>query len=132
MACSTARQASCAPTSAAPDGTHVGEFELIERYFAHLGARREDVVLGIGDDAALLRVPTGHEVVACVDTLVDGHHFPHESHADDIGWRALAVNLSDIAAMGAKPLFATLALTLPEADEDWLERSSAATRPRAR
>jgi thiamine-monophosphate kinase len=99
----------------------VGEFELIERYFAHLGARREDVALGVGDDAAIMRVPPGHELVACVDTLVDGHHFPQGSHADDIGWRALAVNLSDIAAMGARPAFATLALTLPEADEDWLE-----------
>jgi thiamine-monophosphate kinase len=99
----------------------VGEFELIDRYFAHLGAKRDDVVLGVGDDAALLRVPPGHELVACVDTLVDGHHFPHGSHADDIGWRALAVNLSDLAAMGARPAWATLALTLPDADEDWLE-----------
>ena len=99
----------------------MGEFELIERYFAHLGARRDDVVLGVGDDAAVLCVPAGHELVTCVDTLVDGHHFPRDSHADDIGWRALAVNLSDIAAMGARPAFATLALTLPEVDENWLE-----------
>lgn len=99
----------------------MGEFELIDRYFAKLGARRPDVLLGVGDDAALVTVPAGHELVACVDTLVDGRHFPVGSHADDIGWRALAVNLSDLAAMGARPAWATLALTLPEADEDWLE-----------
>ncbi len=99
----------------------MGEFELIDRYFAQLGARRPDVSLGVGDDAALMNVPAGHELVACVDTLVAGQHFPHDSHADDIGWRALAVNLSDLAAMGATPAWATLALTMPALDEDWLE-----------
>ncbi len=99
----------------------MGEFELIDRYFARLGARRDDVALGVGDDAALLTVPAGHELVACVDTLVDGCHFPRGSHADDVGWRALAVNLSDLAAMGARPAWATLALTMPALDEDWLE-----------
>jgi thiamine-monophosphate kinase len=99
----------------------VGEFELIDRYFARLGAERADVVLGVGDDAALLRVPPGHELVAAVDTLVAGRHFLPDARADDVGWRALAVNLSDLAAMGATPAWATLALTLPELDEDWLE-----------
>jgi thiamine-monophosphate kinase len=99
----------------------VDEFELIERYFAKVGPSRSDVGLGVGDDAALLTVPPGHELVACTDTLVDGRHFPHGTRADDVGWRALAVNLSDIAAMGATPAWATLALTLPAADEDWLE-----------
>ena len=99
----------------------MGEFELIERYFASLGAARPDVLLGVGDDGALLAVPPGHELVACVDTIVDGRHFPRGSRADDIGWRALAVNLSDLAAMGATPAWATLALTLPAADEEWLE-----------
>jgi len=99
----------------------VGEFELIDRYFAQLGARRPDVQLGVGDDAALLSVPPGQDLVACVDTLVAGRHFPPDSHADDIGWRSLAVNLSDLAAMGATPAWATLALTLPEFDEEWLE-----------
>ena len=97
------------------------EFELIERYFAKIGPRRDDVGLGVGDDAALLTVPPGHELVACTDTLVDGRHFPHGTRADDVGWRALAVNLSDIAAMGATPSWATLALTLPAVDEEWLE-----------
>jgi thiamine-monophosphate kinase len=99
----------------------VDEFELIERYFAKVGPSRSDVVLGVGDDAALLTVPPGHELVACTDTLVDGRHFPVGTRADDIGWRSLAVNLSDLAAMGATPAWATLALTLPAVDEDWLE-----------
>ena len=99
----------------------MGEFELIERYFAKVGPGRADVVLGVGDDAALLTVPAGHELAACTDTLVDGRHFPAVTRADDIGWRALAVNLSDLAAMGATPAWATLALTLPAVDEDWLE-----------
>ena len=99
----------------------MGEFELIERYFAAIGPQRADVVLGVGDDAAVLRVPPGHELVACTDTLVDGHHFPAGFDAGDVGWRALAVNLSDLAAMGAEPAWATLALTLPGADEEWLE-----------
>ena len=99
----------------------MGEFELIERYFAKLGAARSDVLLGVGDDAALLAMPAGHELVACVDTIVDGRHFPSGARADDVGWRALAVNLSDLAAMGATPAWATLALTMPAADEDWLE-----------
>jgi thiamine-monophosphate kinase len=99
----------------------VDEFELIERYFAKVGPSRQDVALGVGDDAALLTVPAGHELVACTDTLVDGRHFPVGTRADDVGWRALAVNLSDLAAMGATPAWATLALTLPAIDEDWLE-----------
>jgi thiamine-monophosphate kinase len=99
----------------------MGEFELIERYFAAVGAQRADVVLGVGDDAALLQVPPGRELVACTDTLVNGRHFPDGFDATDIGWRALAVNLSDLAAMGAEPAWATLALTLPALDEDWLD-----------
>ena len=99
----------------------MGEFELIERYFAAVGAQRPDVVLGVGDDAALLQVPPGHQLVACTDTLVNGRHFPDGFDAADIGWRALAVNLSDLAAMGAEPAWATLALTLPALDEDWLD-----------
>jgi thiamine-monophosphate kinase len=99
----------------------IGEFELIDRWFARLGAKRDDVLLGVGDDAALLRVPDGHELVAAVDTIVEGRHFLPDAHADDVGWRALAVNLSDLAAMGATPAWATLALTLPTVDEDWLD-----------
>jgi thiamine-monophosphate kinase len=97
------------------------EFELIDRFFARLGAARADVVLGPGDDAALLEVPGGAELVASVDTLVEGRHFLEGSDPRSIGHRALAVNLSDIAAMGATPAWATLALTLPAADAVWLE-----------
>jgi thiamine-monophosphate kinase len=99
----------------------LGEFELIERFFGALGARRDDVVLGVGDDAALMRVPDGHELVAAVDTIVEGGHFLPGAPGGDVGWRALAVNLSDLAAMGATPAWATLALTMPAADEDWLD-----------
>jgi thiamine-monophosphate kinase len=97
-----------------------GEFALIERIRARVRAR-PDVVCGIGDDAALLRVPPGHELVVTCDTLISGVHFPPETAPADIGWKALAVNLSDLAAMAATPAWCTLALTLPEADPDWLD-----------
>lgn len=98
----------------------LNEFQLIERYFAAGGLRREDVVLGIGDDAALLRVPPGMELAVSIDTLVEGVHFPAGTQAAAVGHKALAVGLSDLAAMGAEPAWATLSLSLPEADEDWL------------
>lgn len=97
-----------------------GEFALIDRIRARVRARA-DVVLGIGDDAALLRLPAGHDLVVTTDTLVSGVHFPVETAPADIGWKALAVNLSDLAAMAATPAWCTLALTLPDADADWLE-----------
>ncbi|MDR3389238.1 MAG: thiamine-phosphate kinase [Rudaea sp.] len=81
---------------------------------------REDVRLGIGDDAALLAVPSGQLLAVSTDTLVAGVHFPHSAKAYDIGWKALAVNLSDLAAMGATPAWAILALTLPDADPHWV------------
>lgn len=98
----------------------VGEFELIRRYFVRDSAR-SDVAIGVGDDAAVLRVPPGMDLIATVDTLVAGRHFPSDSAPHSIGHRALAVNLSDLAAMAAEPAWATLALTLPSADEAWLE-----------
>jgi thiamine-monophosphate kinase len=110
------------------DTRSLGEFELIERYFARstaAGRLRPDVILGVGDDAALLRLPANTDLVAAVDTLVAGRHFPVDSAAQSIGHRALAVNLSDIAAMGATPAWATLALTMPAADAGWLEGFSA-------
>jgi len=103
----------------------LGEFELIERFFRQLGARRADVVLGVGDDAAVVAIPPGKSLVAAVDTLVEGIHFPRNSLPRSIGHRALAVNLSDIAAMGAKPTWALLALTMPTADESWLAEFAA-------
>jgi thiamine-monophosphate kinase len=97
------------------------EFELIRRYFSRLGSARADVLLGVGDDAAILRVPEGADLVAAVDTIVAGRHFPEGSDARSVGHRALAVNLSDLAAMGAQPAWALLSLTLPAASPDWLE-----------
>jgi thiamine-monophosphate kinase len=98
----------------------ISEFTLIERYFRDCGVKRSDVRLGVGDDAALLECQPGTELVATVDTLVAGVHFPEGSPAASIGHRALAVNLSDLAAMGADPAWALLSLTLPSADEEWL------------
>jgi thiamine-monophosphate kinase len=98
----------------------VGEFSLIDKYFAARGRARPDVVLGIGDDAALLRCPPGQLLVVSIDTLVSGVHFPANTAAADVGYKALAVNLSDLAAMGAEPAWATLALTLPGEDEAWI------------
>jgi thiamine-monophosphate kinase len=97
------------------------EFALIRRYFEPLGRPRPEVRLGIGDDAALLALPPGSELCITTDTLVAGRHFAADAAAADVGWKALAVNLSDLAAMGAAPLAYTLALTLPEADETWLQ-----------
>lgn len=97
------------------------EFSIIDRYFAHHAQGHDDVVLGVGDDAAVLRVPAGHELVVTTDTMVAGVHFPVSASPEDIGYKLLAVNLSDIAAMGALPRWASLALTLPAVDEDWLQ-----------
>jgi thiamine-monophosphate kinase len=97
------------------------EFEIIARYFA--AREGPDVLLGIGDDAAVIDVR--EPIVVAVDTLVGGVHFPPELDAHAIGYRALAVNLSDLAAMGSTPRWATLALTLPEAHEDWLKSFAA-------
>ncbi|MGD8429596.1 MAG: thiamine-phosphate kinase [Ectothiorhodospiraceae bacterium] len=98
----------------------LSEFELIDRYFRRIGAERADVELGVGDDAAILQPPAGQRLVATVDTLARGVHFPADAPPSSVGHKALAVNLSDLAAMGATPAWATLSLTLPEVDEDWL------------
>ena len=103
----------------------LGEFALIDRYFRELGIARDDVLLGVGDDGALLRPPPGFDLVAVSDTLVEGVHFPVGAAARSVGHRALAVNLSDIAAMGAVPAWSLLALTLPSVDERWLEEFAA-------
>ena len=98
----------------------MAEFDLIERIRRHVVARG-DVALGIGDDAALLEVPRGRQLVVAMDTLNAGVHFPEGTTAADIGWKALAVNLSDLAAMGAEPAWCTLSLSLPAADAAWLD-----------
>jgi thiamine-monophosphate kinase len=102
-----------------------GEFELIGRHFTGRGARREDVVAGVGDDGAVVAPPAGAELVLALDTLVDGVHFPAGFDARFVGHRALAVNLSDLAAMGAEPAWALLGLTIPSPDEHWLAGFSA-------
>ncbi|WP_370520614.1 thiamine-phosphate kinase [Thioalkalivibrio sp. XN279] len=98
-----------------------GEFDLIARLTRALPCRRADVVLGPGDDAAVLRPPPGMALVQTIDTCLEGVHFPAGMSAEDIGWRSLAVNLSDLAAMGAEPAWGLLSLSLPAADEDWLD-----------
>ncbi|MDE2234822.1 MAG: thiamine-phosphate kinase [Gammaproteobacteria bacterium] len=96
------------------------EFEIIQQYFSGHGPQRDDVVMGIGDDAAILSVPPGMQLAASVDSLVAGVHFPEHMPPAAVGHRSLAVNLSDLAAMGAQPAWALLALTLPQADDAWL------------
>ena len=101
-----------------------GEFELITRYFDRVTSSRRDVEKGIGDDCALLNIPESKSLAISTDTLVAGTHFLHDIDPADLGYKALAVNLSDLAAMGADPAWLTLALTLPEINEHWLERFS--------
>lgn len=98
------------------------EFALIDRYFAAQRRQRPDVALGIGDDCALLIPPAGQHLAVTMDTLVADIHFFANADPSGLGHKALAVNLSDLAAMGATPAWAMLALTLPSADEGWLER----------
>lgn len=108
------------------------EFSLIARYFAPLAPQADGVVLGIGDDAALLDCPPGRTLVAATDTLVAGVHFPADTPPAAIGHRALAVNLSDLAAMGATPAWFLLALTIPAVDAHWLDGFSTGLRDLAR
>jgi thiamine-monophosphate kinase len=96
----------------------LSEFELIAKYFTR-PARH--TVLAVGDDAALLALTPGHELAASTDTMVEGVHFFPDAEPDSLGHKALAVNLSDLAAMGATPKWTMLALTIPKADEAWLE-----------
>ncbi len=93
---------------------------MIGRYFARPQAARADVLLGIGDDAAVTRLQPGHDLVTATDAQVEGVHYPHGTPPRAIGHRCLAVNLSDLAAMGARPLWASLALAMPVASAAWL------------
>jgi thiamine-monophosphate kinase len=102
----------------------LSEFDLIRRYFADGFCGRNDVILGIGDDCALLQVPAGQELAVTIDTLVEGVHFFPGADPGSLGHKAMAVNLSDLAAMGATPAWATLALTLPGSNPDWLQAFS--------
>ncbi len=97
------------------------EFNLIAKYFTRAAPSAD---LGVGDDAALLRVSEGHQLAISVDMLVAGTHFFHDAAPYDIGWKSMAVNISDMAAMGATPKWATLAIALPEINEAWLAEFS--------
>lgn len=97
-----------------------GEFELIARHFARPARRPAAVALGVGDDCALLRVAAGMQLAVSCDMLVEGRHFLSTVAPDRLGHKALAVNLSDLAACGAEPLAFTLALALPRADDSFL------------
>lgn len=99
----------------------MGEFALIQRYFAGLTAPASSVLLGIGDDCALLAPPTSQCLAVSIDTQVEDVHFPAGAAARQVGQRVACCALSDLAAMGASPLWATLALTLPKADAVWLD-----------
>ncbi len=100
----------------------MSEFDLINHFFKSTYVQRDDVLLGIGDDCAILSPPPGKLLAVSTDTLISGVHFPESTSADDVGYKSLAVNLSDLAAMGAQPAWANLAITLPNANTDWLER----------
>ncbi|MEH6575991.1 MAG: thiamine-phosphate kinase [Amphritea sp.] len=99
----------------------MGEFELIKQYFSALGRDSSGtILLGVGDDCALIAPPADRELVVSIDTMVEGVHFPAGTSAERIATRLLGAALSDLAAMAAEPGFFTLALTLPESDSQWL------------
>lgn len=98
----------------------MSEFSLIDLIHEQISVRREDVVLGSGDDCAVLQPPAGKQLAITTDTLIAGRHFPLDTPAHAIGYKALAVNLSDLAAMGAEPAWVSLALSMPKQDGVWL------------
>ena len=97
------------------------EFDIIKKYFT-FSSIRDDVLIAAGDDCASVSVPGNRQLVITVDTLISGTHFPENTCPEDIAYKSIMVNLSDLAAMGASPAWLTLAITLPEIDEDWLSR----------
>jgi thiamine-monophosphate kinase len=100
------------------------EFELITHYFKKPANNRHDVILGIGDDAALLQPPRNQLLVVTTDTLIEGVHFLPDASPHTLGHKSLAVSLSDLAAMGAEPAWIMLSLSLPHIDESWLSAFS--------
>jgi len=107
------------------------EFAIIERYFSNIGKPADNIVLGIGDDAAVVEVSPAEQLVVSMDTLVGGVHFPPDTSPADIAYKALAVNLSDLAAMAATPAWFLLALTLPQNDASWLHQFATGLRQTA-
>ena len=98
----------------------LSEFSIIATYFTDITTERCDVILGIGDDCSLLQCPKGYAVAVSIDTLVEGVHFFKDADPENLGHKSLAVGLSDLAAMGAKPAWFTLTLTLPKISRSWL------------
>ena len=107
------------------------EFAIIERYFSDIGKPAANIALGTGDDAAVVEVPPAEQLVVSMDTLVSGVHFPPDTSPADIAYKALAVNLSDLAAMAAAPAWFLLALTLPRNDATWLHQFASGLRQAA-
>ena len=101
----------------------MGEFDLIKRYFLRKSLQN-DVILSVGDDCAITSIPTGYQLAITTDTLVEGTHFLPSISPTDLAYKSVAVNLSDLAAMGATPAWVSLALTLPEIKEEWLAEFS--------
>lgn len=99
------------------------EFDVIKKYFTFPNTR-DDVTLTVGDDCAIVAVAENKQLVITTDTFISGVHFPEDTSAEDIAYKSLMVNLSDLAAMGAKPAWVTLAITLPEINESWLQAFS--------
>ncbi len=96
------------------------EFDIIKKYFNFKNVR-DDVNLAGGDDCAIVNVPEGKQLLITSDTLIEGVHFPKKTSAKDIAYKSIMVNLSDLAAMGATPAWLSLAITLPEINESWLQ-----------
>lgn len=99
----------------------MNEFDIIDEFLAIKAKNRKDVIHGVGDDCALLKVPRGQRLAVSMDTLIGGVHFMSDSDAADIAHKAVAVNLSDLAAAGAEPAWITISLTMPEFNRDWLQ-----------
>jgi thiamine-monophosphate kinase len=102
----------------------MNEFDLIKHFFSEQAVKRKDVLLGIGDDCAIVKVNERQNIAVTTDTLVSGVHFPENTHPKAIGHKVIAVSLSDLAAMGAEPAWVSLALTMPSVDKDWLAEFS--------
>ena len=97
------------------------EFSLIKRYFKQNESDVDGLTLGIGDDCAVVDIPPGKQLLISTDTFSEGVHFPAGTDAESIGFKSLAASLSDLAAMGAFPAFATLNLSIPKYDDRWLK-----------
>src|SRR3990167_3466966 len=101
-------------------GDDMNEFDLIEKYFFR-PAFQDNVIVGNGDDCAVVKAPAGYELAMSMDTLISDVHFDNSFSSENVGYKSLAVNLSDLAAVGASPAWVMLSLSLPAIDEKWLQ-----------